>query len=44
MLKSIRVRMTALFSLSIALLMLTVCGGWSYFARHAAERNADTLL
>jgi signal transduction histidine kinase len=44
MLKSIRVRMTAFFSLSIAVLMLTVCGGWSYLARHTAERNADALL
>lgn len=36
--------MTALFSLSVAALMVLACGGLAVYARHSAERNARTVL
>jgi len=41
---SIRARMTAAFSLSIAALMLVVCGGLVWYTRHVAESRVDALL
>lgn len=41
---SIRARMTLAFAGSVALLMICVCGGMTWFARRAAEETADSLL
>src|SRR2546423_1930475 len=43
-LRSIRARMTLVFALSVALLMLLACGALIGYARYAAEREAQTLL
>src|SRR6266705_3558815 len=43
-LSSMRARMTAALVLAIALVMLVVCSGLLWYARHTAERNADLLL
>jgi signal transduction histidine kinase len=44
MLRSIRARMTAVFSLSVAVLMLLACGALIAYARHAAESDAAAIL
>ncbi len=44
MLRSIRARMTAVFSLSVALAMLAAGSGLVLYARSTAERNAATVL
>src|SRR5690348_2739098 len=43
-LNSMRARMTTALVLAIALVMLVVCSGLLWYARHAAERNADLLM
>jgi two-component system OmpR family sensor kinase len=43
-LNSMRARMTALFSFTIALVMLLSCGGLIGYARYAAERGATERL
>lgn len=42
--RSIRARMTASFTTSIALLMLIVCSGTVIYIRHNVENNARSLL
>lgn len=44
MCRSIRVRMTLAFALTISLLMLLACGGLLWYGQWAAERKADALL
>jgi signal transduction histidine kinase len=39
-----RARMTSTLVLSIALVMLLVCGGILWYAKHSAERNADVVM
>src|SRR5580698_6764998 len=43
-LNSIRARMTLAFAGTIAVMMLTVCSGLTWYARHRFERSADALL